>query len=406
MIARLLRFALAVALLQGAIFGPAAAQAPAAVTILISIDGFRADYLARGVTPNLSALAAGGAVAAMRPSFPSKTFPNHYTLVTGLRPDEHGIVANTMTDSAIPGVRFAMSNTAAVLDSRWWAGGEPIWTTAERAKIPTGVLFWPGSEASFQGIRPRHWAHFDQAFSSDLRVDMLLSWLQLPPADRPQLMTLYFDIVDSAGHRFGPDSAEVNAAATIVDAAIGRLRAGLAARDLKANLVIVADHGMAALADTRRVFIDDLLPKAAYRSLELGPIGTIYPTPGHEAEVEQALLAPHPHLECWRKAEIPARFHYGHNARVAPIFCLSETGWTLTTHDYKAKEPALGDHGYDNASVEMAAVFIANGPAFRGGVKLSPFDNVDVYPLLAKLVGVVPMPNDGDLADLAPALAP
>ena len=154
------------------------------------------------------------------------------------------------------------------------------------------------------------------------------------------------------------------------------------------------------------MFIDDLLPKAAYRSLELGPIGTIYPNPGHEAEVEQALLAPHPHLECWRKAEIPERFHYGHNARVAPIFCLSETGWTLTTHDYKAKEPALGDHGYDNASVEMAAVFIANGPAFRGGVKLSPFDNVDVYPLLAKLVGVVPMPNDGDLADLAPALAP
>jgi predicted AlkP superfamily pyrophosphatase or phosphodiesterase len=137
----------------------------------------------------------------------------------------------------------------------------------------------------------------------------------------------------------------------------------------------------------------------------MGPIGTIYPEPGHEAEVETALLAPHPHLQCWLKKDIPARLHYGRNPRVAPIFCLPETGWLLTTHDFHSKEPMLGDHGYDNASPEMAAVFVANGPAFRHGVKLPTFDNVDVYPLLAELVGVTPQPNDGKLADLAPALA-
>jgi predicted AlkP superfamily pyrophosphatase or phosphodiesterase len=407
-----LRHAFAAALtLLLAVTGEALAQAPppappSPVTILISIDGFRPDYLDRGVTPNLSALAKAGAFAAMRPSFPSKTFPNHFTLVTGLRPDEHGIVANNMVDAAIPDVRFSMGNTAAVLDPRWWAEAEPIWTTAERAKIPTGTLFWPGSEMPYHGIWPHHWAHYDQSFSSDLRVAMLLSWLDAPAADRLRFATLYFDVVDSAGHHFGPDSKEVNQASATVDAAIGRLRAGLKARNIVANLVIVSDHGMVALSDDRRVFIDDMLPKDAYRSLELGPIGSIYPNPGHEAEVEMALLGPHPHLQCWRKADIPARFHYGHNPRVAPVFCLSQTGWSLTTHDYHPKESVVADHGYDNESPEMAATFIANGPAFRRGVRLPTFDNVDVYPLLAALVGVAPQPNDGRLADLAPALAP
>jgi len=388
--------------------GAPAAAAPARpppVTILISIDAFRADYLDRGVTPNLSALAAGGARAAMRPSFPSKTFPNHYTLVTGLRPDENGIVANNMVDDAIPGVRFSMGNAAAVTDGRWWGEAEPIWVTAERAGIVTGTMFWPGSEAEIHGVRPHDTAKFDVTMPSDARVDRLLSWFDAPPAERPRLATLYFDIVDSAGHHFGPDSAEVNAAATTVDAAIGRLEAGLKARGIVANLIVVADHGMAAISDERRVFLDDLIAKDAYHALETGPIGTIYPNPGHEAEVAKALVGTRPHLQCWLKADIPARFHYGHNPRVAPIFCLPETGWELTTHDYRSKDPQNGDHGFDNASPEMAAVFIANGPAFRHGVKLKTFDNVDVYPLLARLVGVKPQPNDGKLADLTPALA-
>ncbi|MFL5296388.1 MAG: ectonucleotide pyrophosphatase/phosphodiesterase [Phenylobacterium sp.] len=385
---------------------PAAAEAPSPpLTILISIDGFRPDYLDRGVTPNLKALAARGAHAAMRPSFPSKTFPNHYTLVTGLRPDENGIVANNMTDAAIPDVRFSMSNTAAVLDPRWWNEAEPLWVTAERAKINTGTLFWPGSEAAIHGLWPKHWAHYDKAISSSLRIDMLLAWLDLPPDERPRFATLYFDIVDEAGHYSGPDSPGLNEAAAEVDRAMGRLEAGLKARRIDANLVVVSDHGMAALSDDRRVFIDDLLPKDSYRSLELGPIGSIYPNPGHEAEVERVLLAPRPHVQCWRKADIPARFHYGHNPRVAPIFCLAQTGWSLTTHDYHPKRPVVGEHGYDNEDPLMAATFIAAGPAFRRGVTLKTFDNVDVYPLLAKLVGVAPQLNDGALADLAPALA-
>jgi predicted AlkP superfamily pyrophosphatase or phosphodiesterase len=397
---------LAALLFLAALVAPAAAAPARPVTILISIDAFRADYLDRGVTPNLLALATDGARAAMRPSFPSKTFPNHYALVTGLRPDRNGIVANNMVDDTIPGVKFSMGNAAAVTDGRWWGEAEPIWVTAERAGIVTGTMFWPGSEAEIRGVRPHYTAHFDLAMPSDARVDKLLSWFDAPPAERPRLATLYFNIVDDAGHHFGPDSPQVNAAAATVDAAIGRLEAGLKARGIVANLIVVADHGMAATSEDRRVFIDDLVGKDAYHALDLGPIGTIYPNPGHEAEVAKALVGAHPHLDCWLRADIPARFHYGHNPRVAPIFCLPQTGWELTTHDAHPKDPNLGDHGYDNASPEMAAVFVATGPAFRHGVKLPSFDNVDVYPLLARLVGVKPQPNDGRLADLTPALAP
>ena len=381
-----------------------AAERP--LTVLISIDGFRADYLDRGVTPVLSALAADGARGVMRPSFPTNTFPNHYTLVTGLRPDRHGIVENNMEDPAIPGVTFKISNHDAVVDRRWWDQGEPIWVRAERAGIPTATMFWPGSEAPIRGVRPRHWLPFDQSLPSDARVDQVLRWLDLPPAERPRFVNLYFDVVDTVGHREGPDSIAVNKALAVVDTALGRLTGGIRARGLGANLVVVADHGMAPLSDDRILYIDDLLPKDAYRYLAAGAFMTIYPAEGRKAEVLKVLLAPHPHLQCWEKARIPARFHYGKNPRVAPILCLPETGWRLSTRDYRPARPERGTHGYDHLSPEMAAVFVASGPSIRRGVVLPTFDNVDVYPLLARLIGVKPARMDGVFAHVAPALAP
>ena len=372
--------------------------------ILISIDGFRPDYLDRGVTPVLSGLAAGGVRAAMRPSFPSKTFPNHYTLVTGLRPDQHGVVENNMEDPAIPGVTFKMSNRDAVRDRRWWDQGEPIWVAAERAGISTAPMFWPGVEADVHGVRPTYRMAYDEPMPMDARVDWLLARLD-EPSRKPGFLTLYFHHIDTAGHNFGPDSAEVNAVLSQVDAAVGRLVAGLAARSIEANLVIVSDHGMASLSDERRIFLDDLLPADAYRYLAAGVILTLYPTPGREAEVAAALLKPHAHMQCWRKADIPARFHYGRHPRVAPFFCLPETGWVVTTRGHRPKTPERGGHGYDPQSAEMAAVFIANGPAFRRGDTLPTFDNVSVYPLLAHLLGVRPAPNEGRITDTAAALA-
>lgn len=401
MILRLL--ALCVALVAFATPSVAVERPP---TILVSIDGFRADYLDRGVTPVLSGLAANGARGAMRPSFPTKTFPNHYALVTGLRPDRNGIVENIFEDPRWPGETFRMSNREAVQDRRWWDEGEPIWVTAERAGIITAPVFWPGAEAPIRGVRPRHYLAFDMATPEAVRVDRLLALLDLPPAERPGFLTLYFDTVDTAGHLAGPDAPETTAAVAAVDAQIGRLVSGLKARGLAVNLVVVADHGMAPLSADRKVYMDDTLPKAAYRSLSGGAFMTIYPATSHENEVASALLKAHEHFQCWAKADIPARYYYGKNPRVAPFFCLPDTGWTLTTRDYKPSHPELGNHGFDPYSAEMAAVFVANGPAFRPGVALPTFDNVSVYPLLARLIGVKPEPNDGKLSDVAAALAP
>jgi predicted AlkP superfamily pyrophosphatase or phosphodiesterase len=383
---------------------PPKASGPPPLTILVSIDGFRSDYLDRGVTPTLSGLARDGVRASMRPSFPSKTFPNHYAIVTGLRPDRNGIVDNTMLDPQIPGVTFKMADKVTNADARWWNEATPIWVTAERAGVRTATMFWPGSDTAIQGVRPSKWRLFDMSLPAQARTDQLLAWLDAPPAERARFATLYFDDVDTAGHHFGPDSPEVNAAATTVDNAIARLVEGLKARGIKANLVVVADHGMAATPDSEKIFYDDLLPKDAARTIALGAFLSLYPNPGHETQVATALLRPHAHMACWKKQDIPKRYHYGANPRVPPYFCLPQTGWSITTHDYKPRNPERGGHGYDPYAPEMAAVFIAVGPAFRHGVTLPSFDNVDVYPLLAHLIAVKPQANDGQLADVAGAL--
>ena len=373
--------------------------------ILVSIDGFRADYLERGVTPALSALAQDGARAAMRPSFPSKTFPNHYTLVTGLRPDQHGIVENNMLDPAIPGVTFKLSNKAAVLDARWWDQGEPIWVTAERAGVRSAVLFWPGSEAAVRGVRPTYWLPYNEEMPNAERISRVLGWLDLPEGERPGIIALYFHHVDTAGHYYGPSSPEVEAALGEVDRALGALVEGLRARGLAANLVVVSDHGMAATSPDRRIYLEDLLPQDVGQALAMGALMTFYPAPGREVEAERALLKPHPHMECWRRGEFPARFQYGSNPRVAPIFCLPQTGWSITTRDWVATgKPENGAHGYDPAHPDMTAVFVGHGPAFRKGAWAPDFDNVDIYPLLARLLDVPAAPHAGDLDELGSVL--
>jgi predicted AlkP superfamily pyrophosphatase or phosphodiesterase len=372
------------------------------VTILVSIDGFRADYLDRGETPNLSRLAASGVRAAMRPSFPSKTFPNHYALVTGMRPDHSGIVDNTMEDPRRPGITFKISNEQA-LDPFWWDEAEPIWITAERQHVRTATMFWPGAEVAHDGLRPSDWQHYDMNVTGEQRVRGVIDWLRRPAAIRPRFLTIYFDTVDTAGHQYGPDAPETNAAIRDVDARIGELVAGLAELGQSADLVIVADHGMAATSPDRVVRTPDLVDPALVHVVTEGPYSGMNALPGHEAEVAAALLRPHDHVRCWRRAEIPARFHYGTNPRVPDFYCLADTGWLIARPDFEV-EPG-GTHGYDNAAPEMLALFVAAGPDFRAGVRLDAFDNVDVYPLVARLIHVAPRPSDGTIAPLEGALA-
>jgi predicted AlkP superfamily pyrophosphatase or phosphodiesterase len=386
--------------------GLGAQEASRPVTVLVGIDGFRPDYLDRGITPHLSALAAQGAAGPMRPSFPTKTFPNHYALVTGKRPDRNGIVGNSMIDPRRPGVMFSLGNAAQALDPFWWNEAEPVWITAEKAGLRSATMFWPGSEVAIQGMRPSDWLRFDQNVTNVQRVNTLLDWLRRPADIRPAFATIYFDTVDTQGHRFGPESAEVNAAIAEVDARIGDLVGGAARLGVAVNWVIVADHGMRQTDEARVIQLDTLIDRASYIAVETGPYAAIEPAAGTDNRVAEALLKPHEHMTCTRKEDLPARLHYGANPRVAAIICLAEPGWTILSG------PSLypvtgGAHGYDNADPEMLAVFIASGPAFAEGARLPVFDNVAVAALLRAVLGLPEDAQaDGRLADLKAALRP
>lgn len=362
---------------------PAEVRAP--VTILISIDGFRPDYLGRGLTPQLDALAAGGVLGAMRPSFPTLTFPNHEALVTGLRPDRSGIVSNTMYDPARPTEKFTIKDPKS-LDPFWWASAEPLWISAEKAGITSATMFWPGSEVAHDGRWATDWARYDANYTGAQRVARVLDWMRRPLAERPRFVTLYFDTVDKIAHKQGPFAPATLDAVRDVDARIGDLVTALRVLGQPANLVMVSDHGMRAIEPAKLTNLDRLLPRDAYRLATYGPFATIDPMPGHEAEVAAALLAPHPHARCWRKGSLPARYHYGTHPRVAAFLCLAAPGGEILVGDPTDK----GDHGYDPDDPEMRALFLANGPAFLPGKTLAEFDNVDVYPLLRALIGLTP----------------
>lgn len=361
------------------------------VTILISIDGFRADYLHRGLTPNLSRLAAEGAHGRLRPSFPTKTFPNHYAIVTGKRPDTNGIVGNRMIDPRRPDQIFSLGDAKQSLDRFWWDEAEPAWVTAEKAGVRSATMFWPGSEVDIHGARPLDWFRFDQNVRDVQRVNTILDWMRRPAAVRPAFVTLYFDIVDTAGHRFGPDSDEVNTAIADVDARIGELTRGLDAMGQPARLLVVADHGMRAVDASRVIQLADLIDLPSIIAVETGPYAAIEPAAATDERVFAALLKPHDHMECRRRENLPARLHYGRNPRVAAIICIAEPGWSII-----AGEPewpiAGGAHGYDNQDPEMLALFVAANTGLKGDV--GTLDNIEVYPLLMKSIGIAPLPSD------------
>jgi predicted AlkP superfamily pyrophosphatase or phosphodiesterase len=395
-------------------------MAPA--VLLVSIDGLRADVVGSGVMPTLDALAAHGVHADwMTPSYPSLTFPNHYTLVTGLRPDHHGIVNNTMRDPALGA--FSLGNRKAVEDARWW-GGAPAWLTLQRHGGHAATMFWPGSEAPIGGMHPDQWRRFDAKVPNTERVDTVLDWLARTDAARPTFVTLYFDQVDHEEHLFGPGSLQAMQAEADVDAALARLLAGLDARGLRGrvDVIVVSDHGMARVPPGQREYIDDLVAgKGSSAAVDVVSRGTavgIDPAPGADlAAVAAALVGRHAHSQCWRKADVPARWHYGTHPRVPAIVCQADVGWILTTRPPPAADAGTGDgdggpghatgaHGYAPEAPEMRAVFVADGPRIADGKRLPPFDNVDLYPLLMRLLGVPAAPNDGDPATLLPALAP
>jgi predicted AlkP superfamily pyrophosphatase or phosphodiesterase len=374
--------------------------------ILISLDGFRPDYLGSN-TPSLNSLAERGVRARwMIPSFPTKTFPNHYTIATGLFPAHHGIIGNSFQDPNFK-AKFSMSDRDAVKDARWW-GGEPIWVTAEKQGVRTAPVFWPGSEAAIEGIRPTYYEAFDDKRTAEERVDKLLSLLDLPGAKRPQLLTLYMSNVDHAGHEYGPGTPQVDEAVAKVDAAVGKLLAGLRERGIEdqVNIIVVSDHGMAPTSRKRVDILDDYVDLKTIQVIDYGPVVSLRALDGNNQALF-ARLRHIPHVHAYLSNDVPARWHYSGSPRIMPILLVCDAGWLLQSREFVQKHADFqhgGNHGYDNRDKSMRATFIAAGPGLAKHAVLPPFPNVDVYSLLAYLLNVSPAETDGTLDVFKPVL--
>ncbi len=392
----------------GACAGPQRAGDPGLerpLLILVSFDGWRWDYHTKAPVPNLQRLIAQGVRAeGLIPSFPPKTFPNHYTIVTGLYPGHHGIVSNTIFDPGT-GRTFARSKPDEVRDPMWW-GGEPIWVTAQRAGHAAGTLFWPGSEAPIGGMLPRFGKAYDESYPANDRVDEVLGWLDRPAGDRPSFVSLYFEDVDTAGHDDGPESEAVREAIVRADGYLGRLLLGLERRRLLdlANIVVVSDHGMSAVSSDRVVVLDDYISLDDVEIVDINPTLGLVPKPGREDAVHGALQNAHARLRVFRRAETPEHWRYRDHPRIPPLVGVVDEGWQVlrrnTVLDIVARRirGAGGQHGYDPSVMSMRGLFVAAGPAFKRGVTVPAFENVHVYNALAMAMDLTPAPNDGDPA--------
>src|ERR1700722_12646863 len=398
--------------------GPNSAEQQAKpYVILVSLDGFRYDYPRKYAAPNISAMGTRGASApdGMIPAYPSVTFPNHLTIVTGLYPEHHGIVANAFYDPARKQI-YSYRDPAAETDGTWY-GGTPLWVLAEQQGMRAACFFWPGSEADIQGVRPTYYMKYDQKYPNDKRVEQVLAWLKLPAEQRPHFITLYFSDVDGAGHAHGPDSDEVRAAVAEVDKEIGKLAAGVAETKLPVDIVVLADHGMEKVQGD---WID--LDQYFDKSLVTTPVEALLYSKSESdaAKTFSALNGKSDKFKVYRAGHVPAELHFDGNPREGDpvvvatgpyLLRVSAPETSATSMAMKFYGPPVGMHGYDPAKMpEMKAIFFAAGPDIRAGVKIAPFENVAVYPFVARILGL-DITNlktgaiDGTIAPLAGILA-
>ena len=378
-----------------------AAQQAKHYVVLVSLDGFRYDYPRRYGATHLLKLGFKGASApeGMFPSYPSLTFPNHISIVTGLYPEHHGIVANSFWDLAHEQT-YVYTKTAFNSDGSWY-GGTPLWVLAEQQGMRSACLFWPGSEAEIQGKRPSYYLHFDDKLDDEKRVDQVVAWLKLPPELRPHFITLYYSNVDHAGHIYGPDSEEVRAAVHHVDTMVGDLQAKIATLRLPVDLVVVADHGMVTLQGGP-VTLSDYADLSQFHTEG----SSLYPNPDADVQetYEEFLAHPDPRFKVYRRADLPAYLHFDANPREGdPV--IVPTGPFLIRASGADGEKHRGGHGFNPRTMpEMKAIFFATGPDIRHGVQLKPFENVNIYPFIAEILGLTPPAVDGSLDVLRPAL--
>jgi predicted AlkP superfamily pyrophosphatase or phosphodiesterase len=379
--------------------GPnAPAQQAKPYVILVSLDGFRYSYAAQYGATTLSRLAVEGASApdGMIPSFPSVTFPNHFSIITGLYPEHHGIVENSFYDPARK-ESYAIKNVQAVTGGSWYTG-VPLWVLAEKQGMRSACFFWPTSDAEIDGMRPTDYLHYDGTIPDEQRIEQVIAWLKLPPEQRPHFITLYYSEPDHSGHKFGPDSQQTADAVHHVDALVGTLIADLETVHLPVDVIVVSDHGMATVEGQ---WID--LDRYADLSQFHTDGALLYPNDeAAAARAYQQLKGASDKFVVYRRADVPAHLHYNSNPRIGDPVVIPTGPYVIRAHASENPEitqPDLkGEHGYDPRQMKsMRAIFYAVGPDIRPGAKVPPFENVDVYPFVAKILGLRIGPVDGHL---------
>lgn len=399
----------------------------APTTILISLDGFRADFLHRSLTPTLSGFVREGVSPKhMLPSFPSLTFPNHFTLVTGQYPEAHGIVGNSFWDPNMA-KEFNYTDPEKSMKPEYW-NAEPLWSTVESQDLKSAIHMWPGSEAHILP-EPTYVDNFNADEPLDNKVRRILGWLDLPgPNDvgasleqpRPQLIAAYVPDVDADGHMYGPNSTYIRSTIAEVDGMLGSLFQGITERNLTdvVNVVIVSDHGMATTSSHRLIQLEDLIDPELIEHTDGWPLYGLRPKDQSEEQlnklykelVEKQMLPQYRgNFEVYlRDYNMPARYHFSNNDRIAPLWIVPKTGWAIVTKTEFNIEEALardevyhprGLHGYDFEDPLMRAIFVARGPAFPHpqGSEVEPFQNVEVYNIVCDSLGIEPNPNNGTL---------
>jgi len=364
--------------------------------ILVSLDGFRADYLDRFDLPNFRHLIENGVRAeGLMPVFPSITFPNHYSMVTGLYPEKHGIVGHVFYDPTREQVFYPPSRP----DGTWYHR-RPIWITAETQGIATACYFWVGCETTIDGIQPTYSLPYDQQVPNSSRVDRVLAWLQLPSDRRPHFLTLYMSDLDEAGHRFGADSPEIRLAAQGVDQTLGLLLDRLETLSIRERIfvIIVSDHGMLSVRRDHVVWMDSLIHEepgewigalGAYASLHLNPAV-------HDPiKTRDRLNAVLRHGRAYLREELPESLHYRLDRNIGDVVILMDMPHLIWWKEFESLLPH-GEHGWNPAHPDMHGIFVATGPGIKQGATIPAFENIHIYPLLAELLGLtIPADIDG-----------
>lgn len=376
--------------------GLAQSQTERPTVVVLSMDGFRWDYPKQLPLPNFERLARSGVVAErLQPSFPSKTFPNHYSIATGLYPGHHGLVNNTFTE-ATSGLVYKIGDRSAVENPIFY-GGEPIWNTAEKAGLRSACFFWVGSEAPVQGMYPSIWKKYDHKFSWNARIDTVIAWLQRPMAQRPQLIMWYLPEPDGTGHDHGPYSKELRTQLLELDAFLGRFldRLNALPHADQIDFILTTDHGMGEVRAERTIELADWIDEDQLIYGHHGdPVSLVQPKPEHTEAIYQSLKQVE-HLQVYKKGECPAYWYYSEHPNIPELVLVADSAWSLR---WKGTGRTVGGaHGYDPRNTDMHGIFYATGPHFRQGIVHPPFENVDIYPLLAHILGITPAPTDGRL---------